>query len=94
MSRMGQFVYECQEIAESNYNESRDVTVRYDDFETAMRIWKRKVKKSGILLDLKQKEYFETRREKQRKAKQKAIRRCERKRQKEAEAFLSKSRNR
>ena len=72
----------------------RSVTVRYDDFETAMRIWKRKVKKSGILLDLKQKEYFETRREKQRKAKQKAIRRCERKRQKEAEIFLSKSRNR
>lgn len=27
MSRMGQFVFECQEIAESNYNESRDVVV-------------------------------------------------------------------
>ncbi|MAI05210.1 MAG: hypothetical protein CMA07_05820 [Euryarchaeota archaeon] len=27
MSRMGQFVYECQEIAESNYNESRDVVI-------------------------------------------------------------------
>ena len=24
---MGQFVYECQEIAESNYNESRDVVI-------------------------------------------------------------------
>ena len=27
MSRMGQFVYECQEIAESNYNEPRDVVI-------------------------------------------------------------------
>ena len=27
MSQMGQFVFECQEIAESNYNESRDVVV-------------------------------------------------------------------
>ena len=27
MSRMGQFVFECQEIAESNYNESRDVVI-------------------------------------------------------------------
>ena len=27
MSRMGQFVVECQGIAESNYNEPRDVVV-------------------------------------------------------------------
>ena len=27
MSRMGQFVYECQEIAESNYNEPREVVI-------------------------------------------------------------------
>ena len=27
MSRMGQFVFECQEIAESNWNEPRDVVV-------------------------------------------------------------------
>lgn len=27
MSRMGQFVFECQEIAESNYNEPRDVVI-------------------------------------------------------------------
>lgn len=27
MSRMGQFVFECQVIAEDNYNEPRDVVV-------------------------------------------------------------------
>ena len=27
MSRMGQFVFECQEIAEQNYNEPRDVVI-------------------------------------------------------------------
>lgn len=27
MSRMGQFVYECQVIAEDNYNESREVVI-------------------------------------------------------------------
>jgi len=25
MSKMGQFVYECQELAENNYNESADM---------------------------------------------------------------------
>ncbi|MAI05632.1 MAG: 30S ribosomal protein S21 [Euryarchaeota archaeon] len=61
----------------------REVTVRYGDFDTAMRIWKKKIKKSGILVDLKKKEYFESRSEKERNAKKKAIRRFERRKLKE-----------
>jgi len=34
MSKMGQFVYECQELAENNYNESADMVayVVYQQF--------------------------------------------------------------
>lgn len=64
---------------------ARQVTVRYDDFDTAMKIWKKKVKKSGILVDLKKNEFFESRNEKRRKMKLKAIRRVEKKRIKELE---------
>lgn len=54
---------------------ARQVTVRNDDFDTALKIFKRKVKKSDILFDLKKREFFETRREKRRATKLKAIRR-------------------
>ena len=53
----------------------RQVTVRNGDVDTALKIFKKKVKKSGILVDLKKREFFETRNEKARKTKNKAIRR-------------------
>lgn len=64
---------------------ARQVTVRYDDVETALKIFKRKIKKSNILIDLKDREFFETRRSKRRKMKLKAIRRVEKKRMKDLE---------
>lgn len=64
---------------------ARQVTVRYDDVETALKIFKRKVKKSDILFDLKKREFFETRRERERKSKLKAIRRVKKKRIKDLE---------
>lgn len=63
----------------------REVTVRYDDVDTALKIFKKKIKKSGLLVDLKKKEFFETRREKERASKAKAIRRVERRRLKQLE---------
>tara|TARA_B100001939_G_scaffold348215_1_gene374193 strand:- start:6633 stop:6929 length:297 start_codon:yes stop_codon:yes gene_type:complete len=54
---------------------ARQVTVRNGDVDTALKIFKKKVKKSGILVDLKKREFFETRNEKARKTKNKAIRR-------------------
>lgn len=59
--------------------------MRYDDVETALKIFKRKVKKSDILFDLKKREFFETRREKERKSKLKAIRRVHKQRIKDLE---------
>jgi len=64
---------------------ARQVTVRYDDVETALKIFKKKIKKSNILLDLKKNEFFETRNEKRRIAKNKAIRRVKNQRRKDAE---------
>ena len=64
---------------------AREVTVRNGDVETALKIFKRKVKKSNILFDLKKKEFFETRRETRRTAKLKAIRRVHKKRIKDLE---------
>lgn len=64
---------------------ARQVTVRYDDVETALKIFKRKVKKSDILFDLKKREFFETRNEKSRVSKLKAIRRVKKKRIKDLE---------
>jgi len=64
---------------------ARQVTVRYDDVDTALKIFKKKVKKSDILFDLKKREFFETRREKERASKLKAIRRVKKKRIKDLE---------
>jgi ribosomal protein S21 len=64
---------------------ARQVTVRNDDFDTAMKIWKKKVKKSDILFDLKKKEFYETRRERERATKLKAIRRVKKKQMKDLE---------
>jgi ribosomal protein S21 len=64
---------------------AREVTVRNGDVETALKIFKRKVKKSNILFDLKKKEFFETRRETRRTAKLKAIRRVHKKKIKDLE---------
>lgn len=64
---------------------ARQVTVRYDDVETALKVFKRKVKKSDILFDIKKKEFFETRREKERKSKLAAIRRVKKQKMKQAE---------
>jgi|TARA_B110000977_G_scaffold184589_1_gene248528 ribosomal protein S21 len=64
---------------------AREVTVRNDDVETALKIFKRKVKKSNILFDIKKKEFFETRRETRRASKLQAIRRVKKVRMKERE---------
>lgn len=64
---------------------AREVTVRNDDFDTAMKIWKKKVKKSDILFDLKKKEFYETRRERERATKLKVIRRVKKKQMKDLE---------
>ena len=64
---------------------ARQVTVRNDDFDTAMKIWKKKIKKSDILFDLKKKEFYETRRERERATKLKAIRRVKKKQMKDLE---------
>jgi ribosomal protein S21 len=64
---------------------ARQVTVRYDDVETALKVFKRKVKKSNILIDIKEKQFFETRNEKRRVSKLQAIRRVKKVRMKELE---------
>lgn len=64
---------------------ARQVTVRYDDVETALKVFKRKVKKSNILIDIKEKQFFETRNEKRRVSKLQAIRRVKKVKMKELE---------
>jgi len=59
------------------------VTVRDGNVDAALRVLKRKVKKAGLLQELKDREFYETRNEKRRKVKLKAIRRAKRNAMKE-----------
>lgn len=62
------------------------VTVRDGNVDAALRVLKKKVKKAGLLQELKEREFYETRNEKRRKVKLKAIRRNKRNELKEQEA--------
>lgn len=54
------------------------VTVREGNVDAALRVLKKKVKRAGLIQELKDREFHETRREKRRKIKLKAIRRNKR----------------
>ena len=70
------------------------VTVRDGNVDTALRVLKKKVKKANLIQEIKDREFYQTRTEKRRIAKNKAIRRVKRQRMKEEEQFLLRARNR
>ena len=64
-----------------------EVTVRNGDLEKALKIFKRKIQKSGLLKDLKQKAFYEKPSEKKQRRKKEAVKRW-RKTQKKLEEQL------
>lgn len=70
------------------------VTVRDGNVDAALRVLKKKVKKANLIQEIKDREFYQTRTEKRRIAKNKAIRRVKRQRMKEEEQFLLRARNR
>ena len=62
------------------------VTVRDGNVDAALRVLKKKVKKANLIQEIKDREFYQTRNQKRRIAKQKAIRRAKRTREKELEA--------
>ena len=58
------------------------VTVRDGNVDAALRVLKKKVKRANLIQEIKDREFFETRSEKRRKTKLKAIRRDKRSREK------------
>lgn len=75
-------------------DEGLKVTVRDGNVEAALRVLKKKVKKANLIQEIKDREFYQTRNEKRRIAKNKAIRRVKRTRMKEEEQFLLRARNR
>jgi len=55
------------------------VTVRDGNVDKAIRIFKKKIANSGLLMELREREFYESRGTKRRKAKEAAIRRYKRK---------------
>tara|TARA_B100001564_G_scaffold338810_1_gene330962 strand:+ start:205 stop:501 length:297 start_codon:yes stop_codon:yes gene_type:complete len=70
------------------------VTVRDGNVDAALRVLKKKVKKANLIQEIKDREFYQTRNEKRRIAKNKAIRRVKRQRMREEEQFLLRARNR
>ena len=64
------------------------------DFQKALRKFKRKVNDSGVLQDLREKEFYEKPSDRKRKAKKAAVRRQQRALQQEKEQFSQHSRRR
>ena len=69
-------------------DEGMTVTVRNNDVNGALRVLRKRLVKEGIIQELREKTYFQSRGEKRRKEKAAAIRRYKRKLQKELEERL------
>ena len=70
------------------------VTVRDGNVDAEFESLKKKVKKANLIQEIKDREFYQTRNEKRRIAKNKAIRRVKRQRMREEEQFLLRARNR
>jgi|DEB0MinimDraft_6_1074348.scaffolds.fasta_scaffold00045_30 small subunit ribosomal protein S21 len=77
-------------MAKSKFNNNQEVVlsglfveVRNGDFGKAMRKFKKKIAEDGILQELRQREYYESKGTKRRKAKEAAIRRYKKQRLKD-----------
>ena len=67
-----------ERLLKQRFADGNTVIVYDDNFEKAFKIFKRKVKKSGIIQELRNRRYYMTRNQKRRLAKAKAIKRYKR----------------